>query len=83
MNYATIFWRIDHDDFIITEVTFIEGDEGDDGFDISAAMWVEMAIREEARLNGYTEEELNEELKVALESFELLAVIKGKVEYYF
>jgi hypothetical protein len=83
MNHATVFWRIDHDDFIITEVTFIEGDEGDDGFDISAAMWVEMAIREEARLNGYTEEELNEELKVALESFELLAVIKGKVEYYF
>jgi len=82
MNYATVFWRGDHDDFIITEVAFIES-ETQDGFDFTPFQWIEMAIHEEARLNGYSEEEVEEELAVAEASFELLAVIKGKVEYYY
>ena len=82
MNYATVFWRIDQEDFVITEVAFIES-ETQDALDITAPKWVEMAVREEARLNGYSKEEVEEILAAAEASFELLAVIKGKVEYYY
>ena len=82
MNYATVIWRGNGDDFMITEITFIEG-----GDNFSASQWVSMALREEARMAGYTEEETQQWEADALNSFELLfellAVIKGKVEYYF
>jgi len=78
MNYATVIWRGNGDDFMITEITFIEG-----GNNFSAFQWVSMALREEAHMAGYTEEETQQWEADALNSFELLAVIKGKVEFYF
>ena len=78
MNYATVIWRSDGDDFMLTDITFIEGED-----DISASQWVSMALREEARMAGYTEEETQQWETDALNDFELLAVIKGKVDYYF
>jgi hypothetical protein len=78
MNYATVIWRSLGDDFMLTDITFIEGED-----DISASKWVSMALREEARMAGYTEEETQEWEIAALNSFDLIAVIKGKVDYYF
>jgi hypothetical protein len=78
MNYATVIWRSDGDDFMLTDITFIESGE-----DFSASQWVSTALREEARMAGYTEEETQQWETDALNSFDLIAVIKGKVDYYF
>lgn len=79
MNYATVMWRGNGDDFIVTEITFLEGEEKD----FNTSQWVSMALYEEARMAGYTEEETKEWEADVLNDFELLAVIKGKVEYYY
>lgn len=82
MSKATIFWRADGDDFIVTVVDFIES-EDNDPLDYISGDWIEMAVREESRMSGYTEEETQEEIASTLQSYELLAVIKGEVEYYY
>lgn len=82
MSNATIFWRADGDDFIVTVVDFVE-DENNDPLDYISRDWIEMAVLEEGRMSGYTEDEMQEELEETLKSYELLAVIKGKVEYYY
>ena len=81
MAKATIFWRGDGE-FVVTVVDFME-DENNDPLDYISSDWIEMAVREEARMSGYTEEETQEELELTLKSYELLAVIKGEVEYYY
>lgn len=78
MQNYTVIWRDNGDEFIITE---FEADIEDDT-NTSPDEWVTKAATQEAIVANYTQEQIDDEVSALLEQgYDLITVIRGKVDY--